>query len=81
MLERTIHSFRLKTSSLSQDARIASLKTGLKLRPAQEKNWPALETALREQAKAHAARAAEWREKAGEPHERRDVIEGLRQRR
>jgi hypothetical protein len=61
------------------DARIAALKTGLKLTPAQVKNWPALETALREQAKAHAARAAEWREKAGEPHERRDVIEGLRQ--
>jgi hypothetical protein len=38
------------------DARIAALKVGLKLMPAQEKNWPALETALREQAKARAAR-------------------------
>ena len=45
-------------------ARIAALKAGLKLTPAQEKNWPALETALREQAKARAARIAEWREKA-----------------
>ena len=33
------------------DARIAALKAGLRLTPAQEKNWPALETALREQAK------------------------------
>jgi len=58
------------------DAHIAALKAGLKLTPAQEKNWPALETALREQAKARAARIAEWREKA---EERRDVIEGLQQ--
>ena len=72
------------------DAHIAALKAGLKLTPAQEKNWPALETALREQAKARAARIAEWREKAEERHERaaearekaeerRDVIEGLQQ--
>jgi len=72
------------------DAHIAALKAGLKLTPAQEKNWPALETTLREQAKAHAALAAEWRDRAEEPHERagearekaeerRDVIEGLRQ--
>ena len=61
------------------DARIAALKAGLKLTPAQEKNWPALETALREQAKARAARIAEWREKAKEPREHRSVIEGLQQ--
>ena len=45
------------------DARIAALKVGLKLTPTEEKNWPALETALREQAKARAARIAEWRGK------------------
>jgi hypothetical protein len=61
------------------DAGIAALKAGLKLTPAQEKNWPALETALREQAKARAARIAEWREKAKEPREHRSVIEGLQQ--
>jgi LTXXQ motif family protein len=60
------------------DARIAALKAGLRLTPAQEKNWPALETALREQAKARAARIAEWRE-AKEPREHRSVIEGLQQ--
>jgi LTXXQ motif family protein len=59
------------------DARIAALKVGLKLTPAQEKNWPALEAALRDQAKARAARIAEWREKANEPREHRSVIEGL----
>jgi len=59
------------------DARIAALKAGLKLTPAQEQYWPGLETALREQAKARAARMAEWREKAKEPQEHRSVIEGL----
>jgi hypothetical protein len=61
------------------DARIAALKAGLRLTLAQEKNWPALETALREQAKARAARIVEWREKAKEPREHRSVIEGLQQ--
>jgi hypothetical protein len=61
------------------DARIAALKAGLKLTPAQEQYWPGLETALREQAKARAARMAEWREKAKEPQEHRSVIEGLQQ--
>jgi hypothetical protein len=62
------------------DARIAALKAGLKLTPEQEKNWPALETALREQAAARAKRMAEWREKAKEPREHRSVIEGLQER-
>jgi LTXXQ motif family protein len=61
------------------DARIAALNTGLKLTPAQERYWPALEAALREQAKARAARMAERREKAKEPQEHRSVIEGLQQ--
>lgn len=59
------------------DARIAALKAGLKLTQAQEQYWPALETALREQAKARAARMAEWRQKANEPMEHRSAIEGL----
>ncbi len=61
------------------DARIVALKAGLKLAPEQEKNWPALEAALREQAKARAERMAEWRDKANEPREHRSVIEGLQQ--
>ena len=62
------------------DARIAALKSGLQLKPTQEKKWFALETVLREEAKTHAARAAESREKAEEPHEHHDMIEGLRER-
>ena len=38
------------------DARIAALKTGLKLTPDQEKLWPSVETALRDMAKDGAAR-------------------------
>jgi zinc resistance-associated protein len=62
------------------DARIAALKAGLRLTTAQDKNWPALEAALREVAKDRAARTLEWREKAKEHHERDDVVEGLRLR-
>jgi hypothetical protein len=38
------------------DARIAALKAGLKLTPEQEKNWPAVETAIRDLAKQRADR-------------------------
>jgi zinc resistance-associated protein len=38
------------------DARLAALKTALKLTPAQEKNWPAVEQALRDNSKERAAR-------------------------
>ena len=38
------------------DARIAALKVGLKLNADQEKNWPAVETALRDLAKDRAMR-------------------------
>jgi len=40
------------------DARIAALHTGLKLTPDQEKNWPAVETALRDMAKQRSERFA-----------------------
>ena len=40
------------------DARIAALKAGLKLTPDQEKNWPALEKALRDRAKQRSERMA-----------------------
>lgn len=40
------------------DARIAALKAGLKLTPEQEKNWPAVEAALRDLAKQRSERFA-----------------------
>ena len=40
------------------DARIAGLKAGLKLTPAQEKNWPAVESALRDYYKQRTDRFA-----------------------
>ncbi len=42
------------------DARIAALKTGLKLTPDQDKLWPTLETTLRDVAKDRQARMASW---------------------
>lgn len=58
------------------DARIAALKAGLQLTSEQEKNWPALETALRDNAKARSERFAA-RASADKP---RDPIDRLRLR-
>ena len=44
------------------DARIAALKAGLELNADQQKNWPPLESAMRDLAKERAARFAAWRE-------------------
>ena len=41
------------------DARVAALKAGLELTAEQEKNWPAVETAIRDLAKARADRMKE----------------------
>jgi hypothetical protein len=49
-------------------------------RATQEKKWFALETVLRDEANTHATRATKSREKAEEPHEHHDVIQGLRER-
>jgi hypothetical protein len=45
------------------DARIAALKAGLELNPEQEKNWPPLESAMRDLAKQRAERFAAWKER------------------
>lgn len=57
------------------DARVAALKAGLKLTAAQEKNWPPVEAAIRELAKAKAARRAEWREKFKDHEDHHNLIE------
>jgi hypothetical protein len=58
------------------DARIAAFKTALKLTPAQEKTWPAVEQAIRENAKERMARR-EARRAAGP---QTDAIARLRNR-
>jgi zinc resistance-associated protein len=45
------------------DARIAALKAGLVLNAEQEKNWPPLESAMRDLAKQRAERLAAWKER------------------
>src|SRR5205085_3502858 len=54
------------------DARIAALKAGLKLTPEQEKNWPAVEQAIRDLAKDRYQRRTERRgeRRAADPTER-----------
>jgi len=62
------------------DARVASLKAGLKLTAEQEKNWPAVEAAMRELAKDRADRRGARRgaDRAQQP--RPDALARLRQR-
>jgi hypothetical protein len=74
------YKFSADDAAAFTDAKIAALKAGLKLTPAQEKNWPALEAVLRDVAKDRAARASEWAGKTKEFHEHRNFIEGLRLR-
>jgi hypothetical protein len=57
------------------DARIAALKTALKLTPAQEKNWPAVEQALRDISKERLARR-EARRAAGQPVDATERLRG-----
>ena len=45
------------------DARIAALKAGLELNADQEKDWPPLESAMRDLAKQRAERFAAWRDR------------------
>jgi len=58
------------------DARVAALKTGLKLTPEQERHWPAVEAAIRDFTKERFARVQARRD-APRPS---DPIEGLRRR-
>ena len=69
------------------DARIAGLKAGLKLTAEQEKNWPAVESAIRELATQRADRVKELQDRRAERRDARasgnvppapDAIERLR---
>lgn len=51
------------------DARIAALKAGLELNADQEKNWPPLESAMRDLAKERAARFEAWKEQREKDHD------------
>jgi hypothetical protein len=73
------HGFSAQDMAAFADARIAALKAGLQLKPEQEKSWSTLETALRDVAKARAARFEERREKAPPPPEA-DPIGALQRR-
>lgn len=57
--------FSSEDMSAFTNARIAAMKAGLMLTADQEKNWPALETAMREIDTARMARREEMREKGG----------------
>jgi hypothetical protein len=75
--ERSHHA-QLTTDDIAAftDARIAAIKTALKLTPAQEKNWPAVEQTLRDISKERVAQR-EARAAAGQ---RTDATERWRRR-
>jgi hypothetical protein len=60
------------------EARIAGLKAGLKLTAEQEKNWPAVEAAMRALAKQRADRIAAMRQAPPRDSATPDAIERLR---
>ncbi len=74
------HGFSAEDRAAFQDARIAALKTGLKLTAVQEKAWPAVESALRDLFKARADRAVEMRDEWKGIREKHNVVEGLQLR-
>jgi zinc resistance-associated protein len=57
------------------DARIAALKAGLVLNADQEKNWPPLETAMRDLAKQRAERVAAWKEQRDDDQDEDEDVE------
>src|SRR6476661_6974152 len=65
--------FSLDDHAAFADARIAALKAGLRLTPDQEKNWPAVETALRDLAKQRAERRREFADRMRERREAREA--------
>ncbi len=64
------------------DARVAALKTGLRLTAAQEKNWPAFEQAYRELAKVRSDQMRAFREQRqnNRPGPDADPLNGMQQR-
>jgi hypothetical protein len=60
------------------DARVAALKAGLKLTPAQETNWNTLEKVLREVVAARSARRLAFLAQAAAFHEKDEVVQGMK---
>src|SRR5262245_49756361 len=62
------------------DARIAAVRAGLRLTPDQDKNWPAVETAVRDLVKLRADQRTANREVRGDRNQRLDPVERLNHR-
>jgi hypothetical protein len=60
------------------EARVAALKAGLKLTPAQEKHWETLEKVLREVVAARSARRKTFLAQAAEFHEKDEVVQSMK---
>jgi len=63
-----------------EDVRIARIKANLRLTPDQEKNWPGIETAMRDIGKTRAERLVALQTERGQQKEPTDLIEFLNTR-
>jgi len=76
--DRAYHHWQMSAADIAAfaDARIAALHAGLKLNAEQEKNWPAMESALRDLAKQR----SEWFEARKNAQAAADPVERLSRR-
>jgi hypothetical protein len=70
-------SFTQEDKAAFLDAKLAALKAGLKLTPAQEKNWPAVESAIRAYDKAKQDQTDIWEKAAHDEHQHDDLIDHM----
>jgi LTXXQ motif family protein len=71
------HGFSQEDQAAFLDAKIAAVKAGLKLSPAQEKNWPAVESAIRAYDKAKQDQMDAWQKAAHAEDQHKDLIEHM----
>ncbi len=71
------HSFSQEDEAALLDSKIAAVKAGLKLTPAQEKNWPAVESAIRAYDKAKQDQLDAWEKASHDEHQQKDLVERM----
>jgi hypothetical protein len=74
------HGFSQEDKAALFDAKIAAVRAGLKLTPTQEKNWPAVESAIRAYDKAKQDQMDTWEKAAHDEHEHKDLIDHMRRK-
>jgi hypothetical protein len=74
------HGFSQEDKAAFLDAKLAAVKVGLKLTPAQEKNWPAVESAIRAYDKAKQDQMDAREKAAHDENQHKDLIDHMRRK-